>query len=270
MKYVWTILGLFALVASMLTGRAVAAQPTPQSGALDSELRAALAAIAPDANDLPVGYDFVGESFLSAQELMGEDAATLTDAGFITMYVSVYANDVDQTRIRSFASAWTDAEAASAGSELLNQVDGELEAGPADIGDEPRETTSGSYEADGTTMNVESISFRHESMLLGTAVETSNGSAPDAGLAQDIGQVMLDRAETVSEGSSPKNTDLALTSRTLELGSEGDLIQAGFLGPKEVEAIYDTQGSVLSKLRHRGSKPSRSERGAIWGRSRLA
>lgn len=248
MKYLWTILGLFALLASSLAGSAAAAQSTPQAEALDQELRAALAAIVPDANDLPTGYDFVGESFLSAGDVLGDDAAALTDAGFVAMYVSIYENSRQHTRIRSWTSAWVDADAASAGNDLLNVTSGDLETGPADIGEEPRETTSGSYEANGIRMNAAGVSFRHGAMLLGTAVETTDGSEPDADLAHEIAQVMLDRADQAGNGTSPKATDLTLPARVLSLQSAGTLVQAGFLGPKEVEAIYDTQGSVLSKL----------------------
>ncbi|HWV24814.1 MAG TPA: hypothetical protein VNZ58_11540 [Thermomicrobiales bacterium] len=249
MKYLWTMLGVLALVASTLSGSiAAAAQATPESGTVDAETRATLAAIVPDANDLPVGYDFVGETFLTAEDLKGDDAAALSDAGFVTMYVSVYANTREHTRIRSYASAWTNADAASAGNDLLNATDEGLTTGSSEIGDEPRETASGTYKSGSTTMSVEAVSFRHDAMLLGTAVETDDGSEPDADLAKDIAGVMLDRADTLADGQSPKNIDLSLPGRTLSFQGEGQMLQAGFLGPKDVEGIYDTQGSVLSKL----------------------
>lgn len=247
MKYLWTALSVFALIATTL-GNAAATQSTPESAAIPVDVQAALAAAVPAGSDLPVGYSFVGESFISASGLKGDEAGALEDAGFVGMYVSVYANGSRHTQIRSWASAWRDADAAAAGYDLLGTGLDDASAESVDIGEDPREAVSGTYKDDSVTYTMEAVAFRHDTMLLGTAVETTDGSEPDAELASDIAGVILERATKVTDGSAPEGIDLDLPGRTLSLGTDGTLVQAGFLGPQEVEAIYGTRGSVLSKL----------------------
>lgn len=247
-----------AISALMLAGTQPAtAQSTPETGnGIDAKTRATLAAIVPDGDDLPVGYSFIGETFLAAGAVApGEvDAAALTEAGFVTMYISIYQNPDSNTRIRSYVSAWTDEAAAEAGFNLLedesNAPEGKLTDASVDVGQEPREITTGTYTAsDSATVGTADVTFRDQNRLVGVAVETMDGSEADTTLATDLANRMAERAQAVQKGDSPAHTDLALPGRTLSLAGEGTIAQAGFLGPNEVESIYAVQGSVLSGIK---------------------
>lgn len=239
------------------SGLSVLAQSTLEStAALDSTTRARLAAIVPGAEDLPVGYQFVGETFLSSDQIAAGtlDAAALTDAGFTTQYVSVYENPESGSRIRSYVSAWDDAFAAEAGFALLEDEgavapDGTFEDSEAAVGDEPRETTTGTYTLEGgTTVGSVDVTFRHDNLLAGVAVETADGSATDAEMAAELAAQLEERIQSVLNGESPDHTDLDLPGRVISLADEGEVLQAGFLGPVEVENIYGVQGSVLAGI----------------------
>jgi len=233
-----------------------AAQSTPDTEASGVSVRAGLAAIVPDADDLPVGYTFVGESFLTAGQLgaSGVDAAALTNAGFVTMYVSVYKHADSGTLIRSYASAWTDEAAAEAGFGLLEDEasllpEASLTDASTDIGQEPRELTTGTYNTDdGSTIGTADVTFRAGNRLLGVAVETSDGSQADAELATSLATRISERADSVQNGESPAHTDLELPGRVISLADQGTELQAGFLGPTEVEGIYGVQGSLLANI----------------------
>lgn len=253
MKRLWTLLTVLTLLATM-TGSAIAtAQSTPGNNAIDPAVRGHLAAIIPDKDSLPVGYTFVGESFINASEITesDDDASMLTDAGFIMMYVSIYEDSDTDTRIRSWVSAWTDNDAAIAGHDGLEGTDqkSDFSTEEVDIGEEPRERASGTYEtSSGTEMTAQSISFRSDNRLIGVAVETPSGEMPDADLVTDLATQLAERDAAVSEGNAPAYTDPDLPTRALMLGEAGDELQAGFLGPKEVEEIYGVQGTILSNL----------------------
>jgi hypothetical protein len=250
-------LTMMSVVAMMLTGTVpVAAQSTPQGqNAIDPAVRAELAATVLTADDLPVGYAFVGESFLTAGQLASagaSDAAALTDAGFLTAYVTVYKHADSGMSIRSYVSAWTDDAAAEAGFTLLE--DESAAEGMTDeaieIGQEPRELSTGTYKvADGSTVGTADITFRSGDRLAGVAVETIDGLPTDTGLASDLANRLSERAEAVQKGEAPANTDFALPGRMISLASQGTEVQAGFLGPSEVESIYGVQGSVLASVK---------------------
>ncbi len=62
------IISVMAIGATMLTtGLSAAAQSTP--GAAPADPRDGLAAVTPGSEDLPTGYTFVGETFLSADQV---------------------------------------------------------------------------------------------------------------------------------------------------------------------------------------------------------
>ena len=247
------VLGTTMLGSSL----SVLAQPTPQTaGSIDAGTRAQLAAMVPGAEDLPVGYQFVGETFLSADEVVSGtlDAAALVDAGFVTQYVSVYENPDSGSRIRTYVSAWSDAPAAEAGFTLVEDEavvapDAALQDSEAGVGENPRETTIGTYTLeDGTSVGSADVTFRRDSLLAGVAVETADGSAADAEMATELATRLDERIETVRNGETPAHTDLELPSRVISVADQGEVLQAGFLGPAEVENIYGVQGSGLSGI----------------------
>ncbi|HVL23863.1 MAG TPA: hypothetical protein VM450_07245 [Thermomicrobiales bacterium] len=250
-------------LAGLALGAAIAASGTPAltlgsslQAATEPAVRAELAAATLAASDLPTGFSFVGETFLTAEQVAGEtlDPNALTDAGFATQYVSVYENPQAKLRVRSYVSSWTDAAAAEAGfaileDEAMTTPGAELSDGGADVGEEPRETTSGTYPApDGSTIRTVDVTFRRDNLLAGVALEKLDGSEVDAKTAGDLAKRMDARVQAVQKGDSPANTDLALPAKVLSLQPLGQEIQVGFLGPVEVERIYGLQGSVLDSV----------------------
>jgi len=243
-------LTVVALIATLLGSTL----PVGAQESVDPAVRAELAAIVLDASDLPVGYSFTGESFLTADQLgtAGFDATALTDAGFITMYVSLYENSDTGTRIRSYVSAWSDEQAAGSGFILLENLslvpDGALTDGAIEVGEEPRELTTGTYPEGDATIGTADATFRSGNLIVGVATETMDGSEADTELATSLANRIAERATAVHAGEAPANTDLTLPASVATIADQGELMQSGFLGPKEVETIYGVQGSVLSSI----------------------
>lgn len=235
------------------SGFSASAQSTPAATELDP--RHQLAAVTPGSEDLPTGYTFVGETFLNVDQVAeaGFDGAALTSTGFVSQYVSVYENAETDQRIRAYASLWNDAGAAESGfaileDETVTNPDDALEDSGAEVGEEPRETTTGTYAApDGSTIGSVDVTFRRGPMVIGVAHETYDGSAADPTIAADLAARMDQRAQAVVAGESLPHIDMTLPGKVISFESEANgLVQAGFLGPIEVESIYEVQGSLLS------------------------
>lgn len=239
------------MLASPTAGLAQSAQDAATE--IDSRVRAELAASTLSVENLPTGYVFAGETFLGASDIAtGDlDPASLTDAGFVTQYVSVYINPDAGASIRSYVSSWTNASAAEAGfalieDESLTSPGSALADGETAIGDEPREMTTGTYPGDdGRNVATVDITFRRDHMLAGVALESSDGTELDTAMVDQLASQLDERVQAVQSGESPQHTDLGLPDRALSFATEGTIGQAGFLGPVEVEAIYGAQGSVL-------------------------
>lgn len=229
-----------------------------QDAAADVELRARLAAITLDERELPEGFEFQGETFLTAEQAASGDleASALTEAGFVAQYVSVYGNEDEDVRIRSYASTWIDAEAAEAGFELLEDEaltapDGDLSDDDASVGEEPRETTTGTYPDpadDSVIINTGDVTFRVDRFLVGVAVETTDGDTADVNLAGALAAETEGRATGVIADQVPDGTDPGLVAQALPLQGLGSELQAGFLSPDEVERLYGLQGSALGSF----------------------
>jgi hypothetical protein len=230
---------------------AASLQETP-----DVSLRAELAASTLAVNDLPVGFVFTGETFLTSSQAAGEtlDPAALDGAGFQTQYISVYENPTEKLRIRSYVSAWTDEAAAEAGFAIVEDEatvspGATMSDGDAAAGEEPRETTTGTYtDATGATISTVDTTFRRGNLVAGVAVEKLDGSEVDATIAGQLATRLDERVQAVQQGESPVYTDLALPAKIVSLASVGQAVQAGFLGPVEVERMYGLQGSVLDTV----------------------
>lgn len=254
MNRIRTLLGAAVLTVALVGPVGIAsAQATPP--AVTVEQRAQLAAMTLTSDELPAGYVFAGETFLTAEQMAGPgiDAQALTDAGFVVQYVSEYRNADTGAMIRSYASQWNDAAAAQNGfsmveDETKTNPDAQLKDGGADVGQDPRETTTGTYTANDTTYGTTDVTFRRESVLAGVAIDTSDGSAPDAQVAADLATKLDARVQQVEKGDAPAHTDLALPGQVVPFGAAGTTSQAGFLGPAEVESIYGLQGSVLDSV----------------------
>lgn len=250
------IISGMAIGAMMLTsGLAALAQSTPD--AMQANPRDQLAAVTPGSENLPTGYTFVGETFLSVDQVAatGINAETLRSGGFVSQYVSIYENGDANERIRAYVSLWDDDQAATDGFAVLEDEDvtnpdDALQDSDASVGEEPRETTTGTYAAaDGSTIGTVDITFRRGPMIVGIAHESLDGSAADAELASDLATRIDERAQAVLDGSDLPHVDMTLPGDVVSLEGEGNgLAQAGFLGPVEVESIYGVQGSLLSGI----------------------
>lgn len=244
-------------LGAMLLGASfgASAQSTPTPGTVDPRYQ--LAAVTPGAEDLPTGYEFVGETFLDIDQVSagGFDREALDSTGFVSQYVSVYENPDSNQRIRAYASLWTDEAAAEAGftileDETITNPNDPLEDASTDAGEEPREVTTGTYTAtDGVAVGTADVTFRRGPMVIGVAHETFDASEADEAIATELALRMDERAQAVLAGDTLPHVDMDLPGMVLSFEGDGNgLAQAGFLGPVEVESVYGVQGSLLSGI----------------------
>jgi len=246
-----------ALAASLLVSATVTGfgQDAPST---DVSLRAEMAAITLQRVSLPSGYIFAGETFLTADQAASGDvsAQELTDAGFVSQYLSVYRDPDSGNQISSYVSAWTDADAATAGFALLEDEtrthpDGTFEDSDAGVGEAPGETTAGSFPDPGdASVSISSVdtTFRMDRFLVGTSLQTTNGTEPDGSIVSGLVGAIEARATAAVAGDSPEGTNLALARQAVPLFAVSPSLQTGFLGPQEVEQMYGLQGSALGTL----------------------
>jgi hypothetical protein len=245
--------GLGLLIACLTLTAWLAPVATAQSASVNV---VDLAAMTLDSTVLPKGYDFHSESTLTADQVVagakGIDAKTLTAAGFQTLYASVYQSPDGKRRIRSYISAWASDDAATKGFTIVGDAakmapGGTFKTAAADVGEDPRQVTTGTYSDTATKAKVTMIdtAFRSKNLLAGVAVETLDGSAPDAKLAEAMAKALQQRVSTVQAGKAPAGIDLALGTHVLDLAAAGQPVQIGFLTSSEAEALYGLSGSSL-------------------------
>ncbi len=251
-QFTGALLATGMLMSSMIVG---SAQDAPEA---EVQLRAEMAAITLQRVSLPNGYVFSGETFLSAEQVASGDvtAQDLTDAGFISQYLSVYTDPDTGNQISSYVSAWTDADAATAGFDLIEDEarmhpDGSFTDSDAGVGEAPGETTTGTF-PDPTDSSVTAstidTTFRMDRFLVGTSLQTTNGTDPDPAIVSGLAGAIEARATSAVAGESPEGTDLALAPQALPLFAVAPSLQTGFLGSQEVEQMYGLQGSALGTL----------------------
>lgn len=216
-----------------------------------------LAAMTLDSSVLPKGYDFRSESTLTADQVVagakGVDARSLTAGGFQTMYVSAYQSEDGKRRIRSYVSAWSSEDAATKGFAIVEDEakmmpGGTFKDAAADVGEDPREVTTGTYTdaaANKAMVRLIDTTFRSKNLIGGVAVETLDGSAPDTKVAESMAKALQQRIATVQSGKSPSGVDLALGGHVMELTADGQPVQVGFLTSSEAETLYGLSGSSL-------------------------
>lgn len=216
-----------------------------------------LAAMTLDSSVLPKGYDFQSETTLTAAQVVagakGIDAKTLTAAGFQSMYVSAYQSEDGKRRLRSYVSAWSSEDAATKGFALLEDEakmmpGGTFKDAATDIGQDPREVTTGTYTdaaANNAKVTMTDTTFRSKNLIAGVAVETLDGSSPDTKVASAMAKALQQRVTTVQAGKSPTGVDLSLGGRVLALAADGQPVQVGFLTSAEAESLYGLSGSSL-------------------------
>ena len=247
-----TIGALLVSTTLVVAGHGAIAQ---DSGSPDIALRSQMASITLDRATLPGGYIFAGESFLGADAVASADVPVddLTEAGFVSQYVSAYQNPDNGYVIRSYVSAWTEAAAAEAGfgiieDEARTAPEGTFSDTEAPVGEAPGETTTGTYpDAQDGSVTVTSVdaTFRVDRFLVGASLETRDGSEPDTETVNTLAATLEGRATSAIANESPEGTDLQLVPQALPLAGLGQALQAGFLNTGDVEQMYGLQGSVL-------------------------
>lgn len=250
----WRLVVLLVVVMSMM----VVSLPhaSAQSTESDAQTRAQLAAIPLTTGDLPDGYVLVGESFATAEEgvIAGVGEQTLVDAGFQGMYISVYGTAGEPGNITSYASIWSDGDAAENGFALLEDEaainpgaglsDEEIDAGTGTA-----ELTSGTVEQDGTAYEIRDATFVVDRFVTGVSVTTSgDGSRLDEASVDSLVETLEARATAVANGEGPDGIDLSLPGMVLDLQPLGTPIQSGFLSADESETLYGVSGSSLSGI----------------------
>lgn len=249
---------LVAVVAGLFiatSGAHVAAQETDSP---DVALRAQMASITLDGASLPGGYVFTGEAFLTAEQIASGDIAAdeLTEAGLVSYYISAYRSPDSGHEISTYVSAWSDADAAEAGFEIVEDEgranpDGTFEDAEAIIGESPSETTTGTYpdsNDDSVTVTTADVTFRLDRFLIGSSLETRDGATPDVQIVNALAATLEGRATAAINNGNPVGTDLELVPQVLPLTGLGIELQAGFLGAGDVEQMYGLRGSVLGGL----------------------
>jgi len=234
------------------SGAHIAAQETDSP---DVGLRAQMASITLDGASLPGGYVFTGEAFLTAEQIASAEigADELTDAGLVSYYVSTYRSPDSGYEISTYVSAWSDADAAEAGFEIVedegrSNPDGTFEDAEAIVGESPSETTTGTYpdsNDDSVTVTTADATFRLDRFLIGASLETRDGATPDVQIVNALAATLEGRATAAINNGNPVGTDLELVPRVLPLSGLGIELQAGFLGAGDAEQMYGLQGSVL-------------------------
>lgn len=247
-----TIGALLVSTSLAVAGHGAIAQ---DSGSPDIALRSQMASVTLDSATLPGGYIFTGESFLRADQVASADlpADELTQAGFVSQYVSAYRNPANGFVIRSYVSAWTDAAAAEAGFGIIEDEARTVPGGTftdteASVGEAPGETTTGTYpdvQDSSVKVSTVDVTFRADRFLVGASLETRDGSEPDAETVNTLAATLEGRATSAIANESPEGTDLQLVPQALPLASLGQELQAGFLNTGDVEQMYGLQGSVL-------------------------
>jgi hypothetical protein len=247
-------LTLVTTIACLLlaAGSPAVAQQLPLSQAD----RAAMAAITLTASDLPDGYQFAGEGFVSAENtgVTGVDPATLTGAGFKGMYLSNYLRNGATDGMASYVSAWPDAASAEKGFALLEDEsvtdpNGNTKDAPLDVGAGSAELTTGTTDVQGTTVALLDATFVVDRYVVGVVVQAPQDAAMDAAGVTDLAKRLEARAQAVAQGQSPDGTDLALPPTVLDLRPLGAEKQAGFVSASEAEALYGVSGSSLGALK---------------------
>jgi len=246
---------LVAVAAGLFIATSGAHIEAQETDSPDVGLRAQMASITLDGASLPGGYVFTGEAFLTAEQIASAEigADELTDAGLVSYYVSTYRSPDSGYEISTYVSAWSDADAAEAGFEIVedegrSNPDGTFEDAEAIVGESPSETTTGTYpdsNDDSVTVTTADATFRLDRFLIGASLETRDGATPDVQIVNALAATLEGRATAAINNGNPVGTDLELVPRVLPLSGLGIELQAGFLGAGDVEQMYGLQGSVL-------------------------
>jgi hypothetical protein len=224
-----TAVAMILVLVAGAGGRGADAQGEPA-------VRLDLAAMALDGNDLPGDALLYVEQYLTPGQLAGLTGGAvpreeLADAGLRWFYESRYVvptEDEADIRLvyRSYVEEFREAAGAEAGFALLEDearyglADLADEAAP-EIGEEPREVTTGSVPAvlpEGTNPRaLYDLTFRVENVLAGVSVEAVDPADIDPALIEGLAGRLQERVEAVLAGEAIPGIDPALREGLLPL-----------------------------------------------------
>ncbi|HRA46957.1 MAG TPA: hypothetical protein PK819_02680 [Thermomicrobiales bacterium] len=205
------------------------AAPEASPVATDDGARPDLAAMVLDSSSLPDGWLLYGEQYIAPEQLV-QGLAGLVSAdeiealGMTGYYESTYVNG-PSVQVRTYIISYDSVQGVEAGFDLFENEEllvpnGDLKDLPAlsGVGESPAEITTGTItEADGTIQTTYDISFRIGTMEVGAASETTDGSAPDRDLVQQMARDLADRVNAVLAGDDVAGVDPALPGQTVNM-----------------------------------------------------
>ena len=199
-------------------------------------VRLDLAAMALDGNDLLGGALLYVEQYLTPGQLLEVTGGTvereeLANAGLRWFYESRYVVPTDDQQAvrlvyRSYLEEYREAAGAEAGFAILEDEarfggEGLTDEAAPEIGQEPREVTTGSLPAvlptDDQPRAVYDLTFRVENVVAGVAVEAVEAADIDPARVQELAGRLQERIEAVLAGEDLPGIDPTLREALLPL-----------------------------------------------------
>ena len=215
-----------------------------------------LAAMTLDGNDLPDGALLYVEQYLTPGQFVQAtgglvERQELADAGLRWYYESRYVvptEDQGAVRLvyRSYVQEFRTAESVEAGFAILEDeerfgVTGLIDAGAPEVGQEPREVTTGSVPpslpSGGGNRSLYDLTFRVENVLAGISVEAADPNDVDPAEVEELGRRLAERIEAVLAGDEIEGIDPTLRQALLPFDARLS-VQEGYQTAQE--APYTT------------------------------
>jgi hypothetical protein len=245
------VAAMLALVGGVGTRSAGAASVT----------RLDLAAMTLDGNDLPDDALLYVEQYLTPGQLASASGGAfereeLSDAGLRWFYESRYVVPTeDQLDVRlvyrSYVEEYHDADGAEAGFAILEDEsraggEGLTDEEAPEVGDEPREVTTGSVPAvlpaGDEPRNIYDLTFRVENVVAGVSVEAVDSADIDPDEVEDLAGRLVERIDAVLAGEDLPGIDPTLPDVLLPIDARLS-VQEGYQTAEEAPYATADPGS---------------------------
>jgi hypothetical protein len=178
--------------------------------------------------------------------------------GLLWFYESQYASADRTIRVRSYLEEYATEQGAAAGFDILEDETRLVSTdaafidrpAPADLGEEPREITVGTFLDPGGAGRLEAIdiTFRVGRLLGGVAIETVEGVQPDRQLALALAERLEERIEAVLNDMPLPGIDRSLPQRLVPAAPGTLGLQEGYVSIGEVFGP-EAAGAIGSEYR---------------------
>ncbi|GIW04890.1 MAG: hypothetical protein KatS3mg059_1510 [Thermomicrobiales bacterium] len=236
-------------------------EATPVTGA---GARLDLAAMALASDDVPAEVSLEYEQYVTATDV----ASAVSDesvppekilaTGLLWYYESQYASADRTIRIRSYVEEYATEQGAAAGFDILEDETRLVSTdaafidrpAPADLGEEPREITIGTFPdpQGGGRLEAIDITFRVGRLLGGVSLETVEGVQPDRQLALELARRLEERMRAVLDGTPLPGIDPTLPQRLVPAAPGTLGLQEGYVSIGEVFGS-EAAGAIGSEYR---------------------